>query len=146
MAHPLLKLAAAYYPRSPVEKETMLSFFAELLAASAPLSENGCPVADDDLEKLVREGLAFGHQIKTAEPPRLAAIFAELGETELQGVRELVQSVVTHAGGTELSSLTATILEWHGNTNEWHGLKYYGQRLDRVVYCADFAIWIPWVL
>jgi replicative DNA helicase len=43
-----------------------------------------------------------------------------------------------------LSWLTAAILEWHKRTFESHGLRYYGQLLDRVVYCSDFAIWIPW--
>jgi hypothetical protein len=120
----------------------MLSFFVEVLSGLRPLRESDCSVTS---ENIIRSGLAFGQRIKTEDPQRVVHIFQEIGEAEVAGVREVVESVVVEAGGTDPDALTASILEWNERNNEWHDLKYYGQRLDRLVYCADFAVWVPWV-
>jgi hypothetical protein len=127
---------------SPKGSDT--AFFLEQLAAQGPLSENTCPVADKHMEHWVRKGLEYGRRLRADNPGRFAEVLVEIGETELASVRQVVEAVVTRANGTEPVALTAAILEWHKRTFESHGLRYYGQLLDRVAYCVDFAIWIPW--
>ncbi len=142
LAHPLPKLAATHYLNSPRERELILPCFVEQLTGA--VSENTGPVAERDLEQWVRKGLEYGRQVKANAPERLAEVLVELGERKLAGVREVVDGVVKRANGMDPVPLTAAILEWHKTVYDWHGLKYYGQLLDRVAYCVDFAIWVPW--
>jgi hypothetical protein len=142
--HPLIKLARTYYWNTPRERDLIMAFFFEQLIAHGPLSENRCPVGDTQIVDWVRAGLIYGRRIKDKCPEMLSQVLAELGLDGLRSVKEVVESVLSKSG-TEPLALTAGILEWHTELHGWHGLTYYGQLLDRVVQCADFAIWTSWV-
>jgi len=146
MAHPLIKVAAAHYPRSPREREIILPYFIEQLSACGQLSEEEFPAAETDIIKLVRRALEYGFHIKAHEPQRLAEVFGETGATQLEAVRQTIRKLVERAGGTEPAVLTDAILHWHRKAFGWREPATYGQCLERMVHCADFAIWIPWAM
>ena len=145
LAHPLLKLVAMHYPVTPRERETILPFFTEQLSALRPLSENQCPTEGKAVEEWLRNALEYGGRIKTQQPQRIAEIVAEVGEDSLRTTKDAVRSLVSSAGGTEAGALVNGILGWHKKTWEWHSSGFYGQDMERLVYCTDFAIWFSWL-
>jgi hypothetical protein len=52
---------------------------------------------------------------------------------------------VAEAGGEDSTEdiLSATLC-WHEETYGWTNPDYYGEALQRLVVCADIAIWLPW--
>ena len=142
MAHPLLRLARLNYGATPIEGAAMEVFLTESLAALG-VTEDECPTAEADLAGWITRALTYGRHLQAERPERVAAILAETGEVQVQHVRELVAEVVGIAGGTlDLQRLVPAILDtaFVGTKVDW-----YGQNLARVLYVADFAVWVPWV-
>ena len=145
LAHPLLKLVATHYLHSPLQKDTILTFFHEQLSEFGLRSEVKCPTTEKHLVGWLRNALEYGRRTKAEDPQRIKDIFGEIGEDKVDGVRELVDSVVRKAGGTESRATADAILKWHRTMNETYEPAPYGRRLERIVHCADFAIWTSWV-
>jgi hypothetical protein len=68
-------------------------------------------------------------------------VILELGRSELEAVVDVVREVFGGARSRRPAALTKAILEWHRRVYRRNQPEYYGQALDRVVHCADFAIW-----
>lgn len=143
MEHPLLRLAREYYPGKQVELETALEFFRERLGALGVTSENECPASELDLAEWIAAGLKYGRRLQAQCPEVVAAILAECQQNDLEGTLRTVRKVA--AKGTEPLRLVETLKEWQEGAFGWAEPRCYGDELARVVYFADFAIWIPWV-
>ena len=76
---------------------------------------------------------------------RLAEVFVEFGQERLERAKKSVAALVEKAGGQDPARLTAAVLQWDEQNNQSPDPGSYGQNLERIVVCVDFAIWIPWL-
>lgn len=145
MEHPVIRLAREYYRGEPIQAEMALGFMRDRLRDLGVRSENECPTSDADLLDWVAAGLEYGRQVKIEQPELLDQMFMESGECGLNGATSAVQRVVAEAGGTDPVRLLGPLKAWQQNVYGWAEPKFYGEALARVVYFADFAIWIPFL-
>jgi hypothetical protein len=144
LTHPLLVVAQQHYPRTPLERQVVLTLLNDQLTAWGVRSEQQCPVDDLALVDWVEAALRTGEQLAKEAPERVTALLEETGQPKVQFIRTLVRDVLGRAGGTNLLRLTRAIVEWHKNVYGRDQPLFYGAALSRVVYVTDFALWIPW--
>ena len=143
LEHPLLRLAREYYPGKEVELQMALHFFRERLWTLGVKSENECPASELDLADWVAAGMNYGHRLQEHYPDMVAAIFGGCNPNDLEGTLQTVRELA--AKGTEPCRLVQNLKDWQQAVFGWREPKCYGDELARVVYCADFAMWIAWV-
>lgn len=143
--HPLLKVAEAQYPNTPRECTAILPFFHEQLRAFGVRSENECPADDLALVEWVEAASNYGHRVLEYNTRRVKRVIAELGHRKVESVAEVIEDVLRRAKSRRTLDFTRAIFKWHEAAHRWVQPAYYGQALDRVVHCADFAIWAAWL-
>lgn len=141
LSHPLLRVAAAKYPTAPIQRDTIFEFFKTRLAEFESLSEEQCPIKTADW---ITAGLHYGEQLKREQPNRVAAIKAELTEDELRSATEITRVTLAKAARGR-RAVARGIVDWYSEQHKSSFVVGYGRRLQRVIHCSDFAIWIPWV-
>ena len=146
LRHPLLTLAEAQYPVTPVERRTMLPFFHNQLGVFGVRSESECPVEDFDLMTWIEGGLSYGNAILENHPQTVEMIFKEIPPGKLTRLKEIAVRLRAAADGLSPSGLLGPLLRWHAEIYEWNQPAFYGQALTRAICVADFAIWLPWLL
>jgi hypothetical protein len=146
LPHPLLTLAEAQYPVTPVERGTILPFFHHQLGVFGVRSESECPVEDFDLLAWIDAGLHYGQAILENHPQTVEMIFKEITPGKLARLKEMAVRLRVAANGLSPSGLLGPLLSWHAHIYEWNQPAFYGQALTRAIYVADFAIWLPWLL
>jgi hypothetical protein len=144
LQHPLLTVAAEQYQHVPLAREILLTFLDEQLRAFGVNSENECPSDDLALVAWVEAAWRYGRRLWQHDQQRVEQVMAEFGPFKIQPVQEVSDCLRRWSKRTPASDLTALILKWHRRVHRWSKPAYYGQELDRVVRCADFAIWAAW--
>jgi hypothetical protein len=144
LEHPLLRLARQYYPGKRMEPEVMLRFLRGQLKRLKVRSENDCPASELDLADWVSAGMDYGCRLSADHPEAVAAIFEECKDHGLDGTLDTIRAVVARAGGTDPLRLVQSLKNWQQRAFGWAEPGFYGEELARVVYFADFAVWIPW--
>jgi len=146
LQHPLLKVAATKYPRTPAERDAILPFFHEQLRAFGVKSENECPASDLDLVEWVDSATEYGRRLLKDNPERVKRVTRQLGRVEVKSIADVAEDVLRRARSRSALDVTRAILKWHEAVYRLTRPTYYGQELDRVVNCADFAIWAAWII
>jgi len=144
LEHPLLRLAREMYPGQPVQCKTMLEFFRGRLRVLDVRSENHCPASETDLLDWIAAGLQYGALLKEESPDLVEQILEECGDGILRGVRKGVRQLIAKAGGLAPARLLPQLKLWQKTYHDLEQPRFYGEELARVVYFADFAVWIPW--
>jgi hypothetical protein len=144
LEHPLLRVARQYYPGKRMEPEIMFCFLRGQLQRLKVRSENECPASELDLADWVSAGMEYGCRLSADNPEAVAAIFEECKDHGLDGTLDTVRAVVVKAGGTDPLRLVQSLKNWQQSAFGWAEPGFYGEELARVVYFADFALWIPW--
>jgi hypothetical protein len=144
LPHPLLTVAAEQYQHVLLAREILLTFLDEQLRGFDVRSENECPADDVALVDWVEAARRYGRRLWQHDHQRVEEVTAEFGPFKIQPVREVVDCLRRWSKRMPAGDLTALILKWHRRVHRWSKSAYYGQELDRVVCCADFAIWAAW--
>lgn len=144
LQHPLLMTAAEQYQHVPLSSEILLTFLNEQLRGFGVHSENECPADDLALVDWVEGAWRYGRRLWQHDRQRVEQVMAEFGPFKIQPVREVVEYVPPWTQRLRAVDLTPLILKWHWQVYRCRKPNYYGQALDRVVRCADFAIWAAW--
>lgn len=143
LRHPLLHIAAENYSTTPLAGQAILGFFNRQLIRFGVKSENDCPVDDYAIAQWIECGIEFGREMSDSE--QVKAIVAELGETRIAEIRYINHGVLQRVGDVSLLNLARAVLWWFNSAFPDRLPHYYGSQLDRVVRCADFAIWLGWL-
>ena len=138
-------MAEAQYPNTPRERTTILPFYDEQLRAFGVRSENECPSDDLSLVEWVDRASDYGLRLLEGDTCRVKRVIAELGHRKVESVAEVIEDVLRGAKSRRALDFTRAIFKWHEAAHRWTQPAYYGQALDRIVHCADFAIWAAWL-
>lgn len=144
LEHPLLRMAKEFLPTLRGERETLLEFLRGRLRALKVASENECPAGELDLLDWISAGLDYGCRVKEEHPEVVQQILAEFPGQKAGRMTNWVRTLVAEAGGTEPVRLLGQLKRWQQEVYGWSEPEFYGQALCRVLYYADFAVWIPW--